>query len=874
MANPRRTLVPQFSLRWLLAAMAVLAVASFIMSLALCEQVWAAGVLIGLAAMVVVFVVFAGTFSIATFVARLIAVRRAGISGGADDSAKRTPPPLRAGPTISLILIIAACCSMQPTSAVMAASGGTITLPIANPTPAGGPMSKLPPPPSSGLTLTIDTTWVDSFGYRPIRIKFTSTTGPLTADRVLTVRCRAKTGYTNHDGAVATQSIEMPAGTTTATATISMPQLAPSVMQEFDTFEDGQHVDELSVRTGWTSWSGTFQGDGSSPATLLLSGGGTIVLPAMLNTNLQPETLNVGGATSQLIGVTNGVPVATPASAVATPSIATFADLPTNWINYSGFDMIIVSLSQLQVLIDQSPQQWQAIRAWARNGGTLVVYGAGTNWQQLPKVESLLKLSAVKSNDDTSAELDPSKRGWTLPRESMKNLSLLDNALDASVVNSDGSTGSLPSQDVNDPAAKTQVEEAGPKAEEPMAANRAPFAMQPFGLGMVVALRANESFSGNGFKWEWLFNSVGSARWRWFQRYGLSVYRPNSDFWNFLIPGVGLAPVTQFQVLITLFVLAIGPINYWLLKRRGKLNLLVLTVPASALLVTAALVAFAFISDGLSVRVRTRSITAIDQQNGEATCWARLSFYAGLAPGNGLAFADDTVVLPLEFSPKPDDIAATRYIDWERAERGNFKSPLKQQLTDGWLNSRTPTQFITSRIRPTKAKLDINSSAGGLPQVTNRLGANIERIILTDEVGNYFSGIGAEDGAAVSLTSIEKDSSAVKEIMAVLNDNQPRRPEAMINRNDRSFFGLNRQGVQYQPYYYPGMNYRVNGNEPEATQQTGVLERSLAAVQDELLAGRVPPKTYIAIVNQSPEVQLGTPSAHEEASLHVVVGKW
>ena len=57
-----------------------------------------------------------------------------------------------------------------------------------------------------------------------------------------------------------------------------------------------------------------------------------------------------------------------------------------------------------------------------------------------------------------------------------------------------------------------------------------------------------------------------------------------SIFANLLVPGVGLAPVTEFHVLITLFVLVIGPVNYWLLKRWRRLHLMVLTVPLAAAL--------------------------------------------------------------------------------------------------------------------------------------------------------------------------------------------------------------------------------------------------------------------------------------------------
>ena len=70
--------------------------------------------------------------------------------------------------------------------------------------------------------------------------------------------------------------------------------------------------------------------------------------------------------------------------------------------------------------------------------------------------------------------------------------------------------------------------------------------------------------------------------------------------------------MTAFQVLITLFVLAIGPVNFYLLKRWHKLNLLLITVPASAAVVTLALLSYAVFSDGFGVRARTRSFTEIE----------------------------------------------------------------------------------------------------------------------------------------------------------------------------------------------------------------------------------------------------------------------
>ena len=46
-----------------------------------------------------------------------------------------------------------------------------------------------------------------------------------------------------------------------------------------------------------------------------------------------------------------------------------------------------------------------------------------------------------------------------------------------------------------------------------------------------------------------------------------------------------------------------------------------------------------------------------------------------------------------------------------------------------------------------------------------------------------------------------------------------------------------------------------------------ILERSLHHASD------LPPRSFVAITETSPEVELGTPAAREESSLHVIVGQ-
>jgi hypothetical protein len=54
-----------------------------------------------------------------------------------------------------------------------------------------------------------------------------------------------------------------------------------------------------------------------------------------------------------------------------------------------------------------------------------------------------------------------------------------------------------------------------------------------------------------------------------------------------------------------------------------------------------------------------------------------------------------------------------------------------------------------------------------------------------------------------------------------------------------------------------------------ASQHESILERNLRDRSQSL-----GPRSFVAIVDQSPEVVLGIDSAKEEASLHIVAGEW
>jgi hypothetical protein len=512
-----------------------------------------------------------------------------------------------------------------------------------------------------------------------------------------------------------------------------------------------------------------------------------------------------------------------------------------------------------------------------------MVYDVGDKWENLAVLERMVDFPTAVAAADSK---DPT-RGWTRPDERDRNRTLdgMGRNYSSGTVSYTTPSGQVVTTTPGQPPAVSGGGGLQPAPNKPPPA--IPFILRPFGRGMIVALPDADPFADPTRNWPWLFNTLGADRWQWYRRHGLSLQRENNDYWDFLIAGVGLAPVTQFQVLITLFVVAIGPINYYLLRRWHKLNLLIVTVPACAAAITLCLFLYALMADGLGVRVRTRSITEIDQRRGEAACWARLCYYAGLSPSRGISFPADTVVLPLD-----DDASGGQY-NTRRRPRG-IDWDTEQNLSTGWLPSRKPTQLVTVRSRKTEHKLVVTETAGSPPKVENQLGSNLNDLVLVDSQGQCFGIASLAAGQTATLSPLEP-AKAASQLHSVYSKQALMRPPGMDPTYSRGMFGFNRRN-----YYYWMQN---TGDLATPSQTSSVLERTLTnlvestpgtmAAQaspnpeegvDPKKPGPAPlgpvggaplrPRSYLVTIERSPEVTYGVESFNEEDSLHVIIGRW
>ena len=486
------------------------------------------------------------------------------------------------------------------------------------------------------------------------------------------------------------------------------------------------------------------------------------------------------------------------------------SDLQGDWISLSGIDIAISSFTDLQQIQVDFPERWQALHSWVFAGGNLVVYGVGPEFSQLAVVDDHFGLRPL--------DRDAGYAGWQRPTQVEYKLAF------------------PPKSSGDDERASTIDEDA-------------PFAHRRVGLGFMAAFEDEYPFPGKRSTWTTLLNQIGD--WAWEQRHGMSYNRNNDGFWRFVLAGLGLAPVNLFRVWIVLFVFAIGPLNYFLLKRANRLSWLLMTVPTGALLATLGLVIYAIATDGIGVRYRVRSLTHIDQHSGLAATWSRQVYYAGIAPSGGLRFPVDAVVHPLVQVPNYDFQASQRRTNWEESE---------QLLARGYMQSRVLSQFLVIRSRATPIGLNIEPTADGF-QVQNRLGAKIRQLYLVGDDSSVYGGTDIPAGSSAALRAEPDVAVASGALSALANEHPLRVPDGFT---EDSYEDLVRMNANYS------YRYGYYNDETQLSPRTSILERQIAAATSLQKLG---PRTYVAFVDGCGEVPIGV-QGEEQDSLYIVTGEW
>ncbi len=640
--------------------------------------------------------------------------------------------------------------------------------------------------------------------------------------------------------------VTLPQGATSVTAHILVPQHQPWYELSVESYEGGRLRKELSGASSFNNSADDFSE--AVPSVLVIDGAAP---PALLRASLvesfnrtpkhkRKESYDLPDiraleAVVQRHGGFDGANDPPPHDmellggvlAASRLELLPPADLPQQWIGFSSFDLIVVPLYELQQMAQRHPATFQAIVDWASAEGNLLVYDVGNKYERLSELEELCRIYPTTRGDNFAAA------GWK-PSETSK---FSNDAADT--YRSLQHRRYYGAYDDEAPTDDHLTHNYSRVAGDAFGSSGDPahkFLTRPLGMGQVIAMGTSNPFPASTIEWSWVFNSIDPSRTMWFQRHGMSLRRQNDDYWEFLIPHTGKAPVVAFCILITLFAVFIGPVNYYVLARRRRLYLLLATIPLGAAVVTLGLFAYALIYDGLGTKVRMRSYTQIDQPAGRAACWSRQSYYAGIAPSRGLTFPEDTAVYPVQQFPTGEHDGR-----WQRQRMLAWDDG--QHLQSGYMSSRVASQFLAIRAADTKAGLYPNKLTAPT-EAANRLDADILMLLVRDRAGDFYWAESVAKDASAKLAATEFAPCKDK-IYKYIHEHHPADPEGFDPDDFDRWYGR---------YWYAGNLLDNDLAQPRAA--SSLMETNIRRLRN-AQPGDIAKGSYIAIMKTSPTVPVG-----------------
>ncbi|MCA9075154.1 MAG: hypothetical protein KDA93_08980 [Planctomycetaceae bacterium] len=676
---------------------------------------------------------------------------------------------------------------------------------------------------ANDLELTVDSRWAGcrNGGYYPLRIRAANKS----KDRVVTIEY-----YSEIEPPIPTvrRTISI-AQNATARLTLPVPCVGAGTYGSLRVIETGRVIKDLTRQLSLPE----MEYDKTRPALLVIS----------------PSSVDVAAFET---AVTSSV-VAAPSSPYGGYMGTTYENheviepsmLPESWIDYSGLDIVALSLSELGKL---SNDERAAILKWVHCGGTLVVYNVAKPADESDDLTRLLELNKHASVDEawTPANLKRRQKINIVKTDQWGNVIQGDTQVSVNgyVLNIDELDQSVSSGIITQEQADEVREERSKAITETFtwSEDEQVFVSRRLMLGNVFAFQ-DDPFPGSPHDWGWFLKSIPKDQQTWTRRHGISGRMGSKEFLNFLIPSVRGIPVLAFLLLITLFTICIGPLNYLWLWKKKHLYLLVVTIPVFAFVTSLALFAYSAVAHGFGTKSRARTMTFIDQKSNTAVSVSRIALFAGLAPGGGLRFTPETAVFPIWPNKTGFDWGT---VDWTE----------QQHLTSGWLRSRTRTQFLTMSHRDERGRLTVTPKGDDKLNVTNGLEWGLQSLIVMDESGQAFYGENIPAGASTELAVMTAEQ---KKLFVASANSFPMNPPKVGRRSGDMF------EWDFDPYYGYGRSVT-------ASYKTNMAETQWESLKNSRGNDGLQPSTYAAVVSESPGIEMGVEKTRPQASIHMLFG--
>ncbi|MCA9140839.1 MAG: hypothetical protein KDB00_28910 [Planctomycetales bacterium] len=669
-------------------------------------------------------------------------------------------------------------------------------------------------PAKAGFTMFVMSERLGNEGFQPIKLQFRAIGKSIDRQRDLRILFRPRTQYATQIDFQFSMDVTVPQGVKTFEAPILVPHFYRWETCSVQIIEDGQRLgkvaSQLSMPQSVKDWGQHMSIGIIVPRDAATSGAAWAGFPDVRSivTVLGDGPITDKPEIKRLDDKQARTYVENLQSGWARFRIIDEDELQTSWIGYSQLDLILAPYPLLQRIEAEQPQRIEAVKQWVSTGGQIWAYAAPQNTTVASPADSQSPAQQSSPGDGPA--------GWLAGRQSdvkkaiqyvadpKHDMRLTEGNDHSPIQYQPWDYGSYYSNSYmygNENATRQSVYDELVAANHPMVQTLkrneidGAISVMQYGMGRVVMISQEDPFPGSFQLW----NSLEMERQRWSERNGVDYASGNDSYWAWLMSAVGQPPVTMFVILNGLFVLIMGPVLYFSLRRRARLYLLYFLAPALAFLVTMGLFGYAFVSDGFDNRARVRQLTWFDgRQPARANAdvaepsfpvvnQSRETYYTVVDNQRGLRFDNQSFVLPVLYSDLMNNYNY-RLADDSRSGDYLIRQTEKDRVYSGeFLPTRTQVHYLVTR--PHAGSLPIEFKiADGVAKLTNRNERTLKTVGVRDDQGKYWIGTNITPGSTVELSQAASNVFAGIAMMVVDPDSSdmPTPYQNRVSMNDRT----------------------------------------------------------------------------------------
>lgn len=378
--------------------------------------------------------------------------------------------------------------------------------------------------------------------------------------------------------------------------------------------------------------------------------------------------------------------------------------LPTNWIAYSQYEMLMYYDSTFKSM----PEAVQnAIMDYVRAGGNLVIIGDIGFPEDLRNISGNLSVGIVMKGSLGFGGLMYLKNNifdYIIP--------YVEKEQNRSYSNNRRAYRKEPAEVIPEPIqkvfkgnikAKTESESAN-KTKPKIEADKLLSVLSSF-----VADGNNKRFSEDDFRATNVLNE----------------YRDKYD---------RMASHSLLGYLVIFFAIVLGPLNYWILNKYDKKILVFVTTPVIALICCLLVFGYDLIFEAWRFDIFRQSVTILYQEDNTAITSGGEVFISGRSRNNCLEFPLGSVVIPY---------TSGREFETGGSLMREVRLENVQKYTENWIRAKKPLALAATTVKQSRARLEIKN-VGNSIEVLNGLGADAKDVYVVSDDGQkeyYFSKI-------------------------------------------------------------------------------------------------------------------------------------